>query len=415
MAGVKGVPFIAPPKVDDPRDTPKPGRIPMAALQHYLLYLEQNPGDMTKGVAVLGPVQDIVIQADPFENFAIEQAILEGVMLFSQSGGTQIPNIRIRQHVPTTKTVHECYGSPGIISLRDKELLVADAAFGRRDVAMQYIRLLSDILETRVRFKCLTKERPDVAAIAHIVYNLGVDPLNLDFQFRVITPEEPDHPVLEVSFGLPAILDTRGKVHRGPMPPEPFVALIKDPVPPIITRYEAHPTLLQVYLSTYRTAPIDLTFVQTTGYRGSKMELKGPKNEDLDFDDEALPLSWAEAAKSEVSEAELSGTSADFDEIVEKMVKKRTSAAKKWRKASGEMEITSEQLTEGGSSESASNAAAGGAGGGGSRDGANRVKFNNNAEDTEEEDDGLVEGELEEVFVSRINLDTDGDSDQTIG
>ena len=97
------------------------------------------------------------------------------------------------------------------------------------------------------------------------------------------------------------------------------------------------------------------------------------------------------------------------------MVKKRTSAAKKWRKASGEMEVTSEQLTEGGSSESASNAAAGGAGGGGSRDGANRVKFNNNAEDTEEEDDGLVEGELEEVFVSRINLDTDGDSDQTIG
>lgn len=406
LAGVKGVPFLAPPKVDDPRDTPKPGRIPMAALQHYLLYLEQNPGDMTKAIAVLGPVQDIVIQGDPFTNSAVQEAISDGVMLFSQSGGSQIPSIRIRQHVPTTQAVHECYGSPGIISLRDKELLTVDAVFGRRDAAMQYVRLMSDILETRVRFKCLTKERPDVAALAHVVYNLGADPLNLDFQFRVITPEEIDSPVLEVSMGLPAILDARGRVHRGPIPPQPFIALVKDPVPPVVTKYEAHPTLLQVLLNQYRTAPIDLVFVQSSGYRGSKMALKGPKGDALP-DDEALPLSWAEAAKTEVGEAEMAGITADFDKIVEKMVKKRTATAKKWRKDGGDVEFIAEATTAGG--------LIGGTAGGSpplGKAGAAAVDTASGALVGDEND--FVDGEEMDVEVSRMALDEDGDNEETI-
>lgn len=344
--GVEAIAFNPPPIIDDPtdkEDVRQPGRIPLSALQHYLLYLEQKAGDISKGVAILGAVENIALQDDPFANGEVRAAIATGKVLVSEEGGAQLGGVQVQQHEPTLASVNDCYGTPGVASLGEQPVLSADAVFGRRDAILQYVRLLADILDTRVRFKCLRNNRPDIAALAHSVYDIGKDPLNLDFAFSIASYKDMHAPVFGASFGFPAIMDGYGIIHRSGSRAAAELLAEPDhqgPIPSVITQYDSHPELMKMFVSLYRPDPVELEFVQSSGYIGSRLGSTEGSDGDPDGDDELIPDSWEDAVKRELATARHTAADGDgrvvipptYDEIVDIMVKKRTGAAKRLRK-----------------------------------------------------------------------------------
>jgi hypothetical protein len=377
--GVEAIAFNPPPIIDDPTDKEdmrQPGRIPLSALQHYLLYLEQKPGDISKGVAILGAVENIALQGDPFANGAVRIAIATGKVLVSEEGGAQLHGVQVQQHEPTLESVTDCYGTPGVASLGEQPLLSADAVFGRRDAILQYVRLLADILDTRVRFRCLRNRRPDIAALAHSVYEIGKDPLNLDFMFSIASYHDMHAPVFGASLGFPAVMDGYGIVHRsGSRAAAELLAEPnhQGPIPSVITQYDSHPELLKNFVSLYRPDPVELEFVQTSGYIGTRLGFTEGSDGDPDGDDDPIPESWEEAVKRELAAARHTAASnagsgnvndddndddeggggglremtviPTYEEIVDKMVKKRTGAAKRLRKQLEKMLVESQRTS----------------------------------------------------------------------
>jgi hypothetical protein len=362
--GVEAIAFNPPPIIDDPTDKEdmrQPGRIPLSALQHYLLYLEQKPGAITKGVAILGAVENIALQGDPFANGQVRSTIAMGKVLVSEEGGAQLGGVQVQHHEPTLASVNDCYGTPGVTSLGEHPLLSADAVFGRRDAILHYVRLLADILDTRVRFRCLRNRRADIAALAHSVYEIGKDPLNLDFAFTIASFKDVHAPVFGASLGFPAVMDGYGIVHRaGSRAAAELLAEPnhQGPIPSVITQYDSHPELLKNFASRYRPDPVELEFVQSSGYIGTRLGGTEGSDGDPDGDDELIPESWEEAVKRELTAARHAAARTSnsdggeddrddeegagnlrevvvvptYDEIVDKMVKKRTGAAKRLRK-----------------------------------------------------------------------------------
>jgi hypothetical protein len=362
--GVEAIAFNPPPIIDDPTDKEdmrQPGRIPLSALQHYLLYLEQKPGDITKGVAILGAVENIALQGDPFANGQVRAAVAVGKVLVSEEGGAQLGGVQVQQHEPTLDSVSDCYGTPGVASLGEHPLLSADAVLGRRDAILQYVRLLADILDTRVRFRCLRNRRPDIAALAHSVYEIGKDPLNLDFVFTIAKYKDVHAPVFGASLGFPAVMDGYGIVHRSGSRAAAELLAEPDhqgPIPSIITQYDSHPELLKIFISLYRPDPVELEFVQSSGYIGKRLGNTEGSDGDPDGDDDLIPESWEEEIKRELAAArhaaarvqsnsgeggldddEGDGSGLEevvvvptYEELVDRMVKKRTGAAKRLRK-----------------------------------------------------------------------------------
>jgi hypothetical protein len=378
--GVEAVAFNPPPIIDDPtdkEDVRQPGRIPLSALQHYLLYLEQKPGDISKGVAILGAVENIALQSDPFANGEVRAAVATGKVLVSEEGGAQLGGVRVQEHEPTRASVYDCYGPPGLASLKRRPLLSGDAVFGRRDAILQYVRLLADILDTRVRYKCLRNNRPDIAALAHSVYDIGKDPFNLDFAFSIASYNDVHAPVFGASLGFPAIMDGYGTVHRsGSRAAAELLAEPnhQGPIPSVITHYDSHPNLLKNFVSLYRPDPAELEFVQLSGYIGSKLASTEGSDGDPDGDDELIPDRWDEAVKKELSAARQAAAAAasaegrvvippTYDEIVDRMVKKRNGAAKRLRKQLEKMlaETRRDQAEESDYEEDTNSAAAAGA------------------------------------------------------
>lgn len=347
--GVEAVAFNPPPMIDDPtdkEDVEQPGRIPLSALQHYLLYLEQKAGDISKGVAILGAVENIALQSDPFANGEVRAAIAAGKVLVSEEGGAQLGEVKVKEHEPTRASVYDCYGTPGVSSLKKRPLLSADAVFGRRDAILHYVRLLADILDTRVRLKCLRHNRPDISALAHSVYDIGKDPFNLDFAFTIASYKDMHAPVFGASLGFPALMDGNGIVHRsGSRAAAELLAEPnhQGPIPSVITQFDSHPELLKKFVSMYRPDPVELEFVQSSGYVGSALNTTEGSDGDPDGDDEVMPEKWEEAVKKELSAARRAAAATaaaegrvvvppTYDEIVDQMVKRRTGAAKRLRK-----------------------------------------------------------------------------------
>ena len=383
QAGVEAVEFTPPSFVDDPLDPEeevKPGRLQLGALQHYVTYLDHHMDeDVDSGVAILGAVQDVVLQSDPFTNAIVQAAVLDGTVLVSEEGGAQLGAIVLEDHAPTLRALNECYGPPGISALGRRRLVSADVVFARRGAALHYTRLLSDILGTRVRFKCLRNPRPDVVALSHVLYEVAEDPLNLDFRFTVAGYKDPGAPVLGAALGLPVVLSGRGVILRpkmnssrvevddedialhanAPLPGEEEEAAALEQVdvaaeqedddaddapafttPAVVSRYDAHPLLLKSLLALYQPAALDIEFLQSSGYTGRGLvDPSNTSNDDVKNggDDGGvlllpLPESWEKAAMQEVSAAATSGKTVGVDEVVEEMAKRRAAAVAEVRR-----------------------------------------------------------------------------------
>jgi len=314
---VIAVPFTALPEIDDPddpEDFARPGRLPMHFMQQVVQYLETK-GDGAKAVLVAIDAAGMASQGDPFIDPVVENVLRVNEVLLTLESGPLLGDVTVGQNIPVSRSINACFGSGVLKALEDKPLFNADLVIGSADAVRRYLILISDVMATRVRTRCLRDPRADRAALQYSIQDFGSDLKSLNFRYKTASLRSP---VFGAAFGMPAKLDGRGVLHRGIIPGTNR----RGPTPALVTQYDAHPMLVRHYLNKYHIPYGDLEFAQTSGYNGSAMV--GRAN---------LPVSWERSVKTQY--AQLSGDSAEqattMEQVVDAMLAQQKAAKRSGR------------------------------------------------------------------------------------
>lgn len=306
---VIAVPFEAPPELEDPSDPEdfaKPGRLPLHTLEKYLAYIEtEGLRQGVRGVAIVLDAGGVVVQSDPFLDPGVRAAIDTNGVVLSYEGGPQLGAVKAGDNEHVIKAVNSCFGSGVADKIAEEPLFNADVVFASATAARGYLFLISDVLATRVRSRCLRAHRADRAALQYAIQDFGADRKSLDFV--VYLRDHINSTALGAAFGLPAHVDSRGVLHRGIMAGGSRRGL----TPSVITAYHTHPHLLRYYLARYGSAVLEVDFVQRSGYIGELM-----------IGSEELPELWNKAVALEYEQ--LNGDSrtepVTLDRVIDAMV-----------------------------------------------------------------------------------------------
>ena len=242
--------------VDDEEENPKPGRLGLASLQKVLEYMRddirKNP--MSKGAALLLNAGDVVLQGDPFKDTSIMQYMPREGIVFALQGGPELGPVKVSDCPEMYDSLRDCFGSSMTEKMGRLRLINGDVVIGSQKGMVEFLVLVTDVLATRTRERCLSHTRADLAAIQYSVGEFGRDPRNVDFEFSL--RDHVTSTVYGVRYGLPAKVDTRGLLRRKP----PEGGLRRGPTPTVISQYSFNRYLTNMYLNKYRMYANDVIF-----------------------------------------------------------------------------------------------------------------------------------------------------------
>ena len=242
--------------VDDEDENPKPGRLALASMRKVLEYIRddmrRNP--MNKGASLVLDAGDVVLQGDPFKDTSVMKYIPREGIVFALQGGPELGPVKVSDCPEMYGSLHDCFGSSMTEKMGRLHLINGDVVIGSLKGMVDFLVLVTDVLATRTRERCLTHTRADLAAIQYSVGEFGRDPRNVDFEFSL-----RDHitsTVYGVRYGLPAKVDSQGVLRRKP----PEGGQRRGPTPTVISQYSFNRYLTNMYLSKYRMYANDVTF-----------------------------------------------------------------------------------------------------------------------------------------------------------
>lgn len=231
--------------VDDEEELPKPGRLALQSLQRVLKYMEKMNEKYT-GVALVLTAGDVVLQGDPFQDTSVKQYIPRQGIVLALQGGPQLGAVKVSQSSDMMDMLHDCFGSTMADKMRHLGLINGNVVIGAQKGIVDLLLLVTDVLATRTRERCLTHHRADLAAIQYSVGEFGRDPRNVDFAFSL--RDHVTSTVYGALYGLPAKIDSKGFLRR--MIPKGGVR--RGPTPTVISQYSSNEYLSDMYVNRFR-------------------------------------------------------------------------------------------------------------------------------------------------------------------
>lgn len=238
---------------DDEEELPKPGRLALQSLQRVLKYMERM-NERYSGVALVLTAGDVVLQGDPFQDTSVKLYIPRQGIVLALQGGPQLGAVKVTQSSDMVDMLRDCFGSTMAEKMRHLGLINGNVVIGAQKGIVDLLVLITDVLATRTRERCLSHHRADLAAIQYSVGEFGRDPRNIDFAFSL--RDHVTSTVFGALYGLPAKIDSKGILRR--MIPKGGVR--RGPTPTVISQYSSNGYLSDMYANRYKMYGKEIEF-----------------------------------------------------------------------------------------------------------------------------------------------------------